>query len=706
MKRPPASWLIALGAAQAIALTVLLAIPLPNLGNVGAAFRRGLFLMSSIPGMVPGVPFSQTLTGQALGNLSQVQNLPQRLPLVLAALLIGLASTALGLVALRLLRLSSALTVSERLSLSYGLGTSLLAVLTLALGRFGLLSPWPIRAGLVLLAALTLPLLRPCPTPRFPSTRHLLLSLPFALILSLTFLGALQPTIEFDALEYHLQGPREWFEAGRMQFLPHNVYTAMPFGVEMLHLLGMVVTGDPFDGALVGQFLIALFAPATALLLARVAASLGTPRAGYLAAVLYLTTPWVYRLAVFPFVEGPLCFFHAALVFSAFRFLAPAAEAERSREMGLAAERSPTVLRASPPLAGWLLLGLLSGAAMSCKYPGLISAVIPFGLLSLLAAFRRSAPLVPVCFALGVLIVIGPWLARNAWDTGNPVYPLGWSVLGGHPWDAARESQWQAVHGPRPFSFSALVAGLADVAGRSDWQSPLYVLLAPLSLFLVRTVRGPGWLWAYVAYLFVAWFLLTHRLDRFWLPLLPPLVVLAGLGACWPDPQPRSWRAWTVFLLVLGTWSNLALISTPLCGPTDWTADLRLLRRDALATSSPSLASLAARLPADARPLLVGPAGVFHFRSPFLYNTVFDPDILETLARDRTPAQLREAFHQLGVTHVYVDWAEIDRHRKPGGYGFTPFITPELFDRLVASGVLSGPERIDSNHWLFAVRPR
>ena len=37
-------------------------------------------------------------------------------------------------------------------------------------------------------------------------------------------------------------------------------------------------------------------------------------------------------------------------------------------------------------------------------------------------------------------------------------------------------------------------------------------------------------LWAFVAYLFLTWWLLTHRLDRFWLPLLPTWAILAGLG--------------------------------------------------------------------------------------------------------------------------------------------------------------------------------
>ena len=56
-------------------------------------------------------------------------------------------------------------------------------------------------------------------------------------------LGSMLPAIDFDVLEYHLQGPKEYYQAGRIAFLPHNVYTNMPFDVEMLHLLGMEVHG-------------------------------------------------------------------------------------------------------------------------------------------------------------------------------------------------------------------------------------------------------------------------------------------------------------------------------------------------------------------------------------------------------------------------------------------------------------------------------
>ena len=47
----------------------------------------------------------------------------------------------------------------------------------------------------------------------------------------------------YDVLEYHLQGPREYYQAGRIMFLPHNVYTSFPQQMELLYLLLMYLTG-------------------------------------------------------------------------------------------------------------------------------------------------------------------------------------------------------------------------------------------------------------------------------------------------------------------------------------------------------------------------------------------------------------------------------------------------------------------------------
>jgi len=691
--------LVLLPALEACWFAWFLAEALPNARSAGLTISRGLILAYTVPGVVPGVTFHESYFGQAFEGFRHVENLPQRAPIALAAALIAGAAIGLGLLALRAPGLACELRPAERLPLAFLLGTVGLGTGTLILGRLGLLAPWPVRVGLGLLAVAG-PALEwfgkgpggpPVPAED-PPARHLRPSLGFALVagpfLAAMALGAMLPTIDFDSLEYHLQGPKEYFQAGRVGFLPHNVYTSMPSGVEMLHLLGMEVTGDWWLGGLVGQLLVMFHAPAAAAMIALTARRLGSPRAAWIAAVAYLTTPWIYRIATIPYVEGPLCAYHAALIWVAVAYFRPLSS-------------SFSLPRSSPPL--WGVAGLLAGGAMACKYPALISAVAPFGVLAAAAGRRRRSWAIPLAFAAGAAVAVGPWLAKNVADTGNPVYPLAYRVFGGRHWDPARDAKWSAAHGPKPIAASELAKSLVDVAGRSDWQSPLFVALAPLAL-LRRGSRRPALaLTAYAAYLFATWWLLTHRLDRFWLPMLPALAVLAGLGADWS----RRW-AWTLTLTLMlapTLLANFAYDASALAGLNKWTDGLPYLRRHIPEIVNPPLAALDAALPPTARVLLVGQASVFHVQHPIIYNTVFNDETIEALARGRTPGQLRDELGRLGVTHVYVDWSEIARYRSPGNYGFTPFVTPEFFAGLVRAGVLGAPRPWGPRQQLFRVNP-
>lgn len=695
-----AALLIALAVLEVFWLRWVLSEPLPNAGNVGGKVRRSLFLWRALPEVVPGVTLEQSYLGQAARELSHLENLPQRVPIVLGACLIGGAALALGWLVLRALRLETTLTVWERLSLAFGVGLSGLGVVTLAAGRCGLLGPLPVWIGLAVLnvAGLAACLVKRQsaaavePESGSPdrSRKGVVSVLPWAALAVVTgpflvamALGAMLPTIDFDSIEYHLQGPREYFERGRIVFLPHNVYTSMPFGVEMLHLLGMYVLGETFRGALVGQLLVAFHAPAAAACIALVARRCASPRAAWMAAVVYLTTPWVYRMAVIPYVEGPLCYYHAALLLVVARVW-PADTAVSSRARL------------------WLVGGVLSGGAMACKYPALLSAVVPFGAVALADALRRRSPRLVFAYVLGWAVIMVPWLGKNVIDTGNPVYPLGYGVFGGRQWDAEREAKWTRVHGPRAVEMKALVESFTEVVGRSDWQSPLYAALAPLALLRAGSRRRAAALWGYAIYLFSTWWLLTHRLDRFWLPILPVLAILAGLGADWA--RHWSWEAVLAFVMGLSITTNFAYVSTALAGLNEWTGDLNELRTKVPEMLNRPLARLDADLPDDARVLLVGQAAVFHFRHRIVYNTVFNQETIELLTRGRSAEQIRDALRRLGVTHVYVDWFEIERYRSPGNYGFTDYVQPDVFDRLVAEGVLERPTPAGAGQQLFRVR--
>ena len=339
---------------------------------------------------------------------------------------------------------------------------------------------------------------------------------------------------------------------------------------------------------------------------------------------------------------------------------------------------------------------------MAIKYPALISAVIPFGCVAMVAAWRERSPKLVLVYSVAVLVVMAPWLGKNVIDTGNPVYPLGFKVFGGSHWDSGQDAKWAKAHGPRAITLPALTESVLEVAGRSDWQSPLFFALVPLALIAREHRRLALVLLGFVAYIFATWWLFTHRLDRFWLPLVPGLALLAGLGADWSRSRP--WTALLGFVMSTSILTNAIYCSTALAGLNDWTGDLTALRGSVPRMLNAPLAGLDLNLPPGAKPLLVGQAAVFHLNRVVAYNTVFNKETIEEISRDRSPDQFREALRSRGITHVYVDWFEIGRYRSPGNYGFTDYVTPERFREWVIVGVLAPPTQAGPGQELFEVR--
>jgi hypothetical protein len=743
-------------AAELAFLVYFFGLDLPNAdrpGKPGEKISRMDVWLLALPGFVPD---GRCLAADALVRLTTWDYLPQRIPIAVHALLIVLAAISVGAGLLRLVRLpfdASSLTTPqqqagpfaaswtkiERFVLAYGIGMSALSLATLAIGLAG----WMNRAGVLtaLLVAVVVagvvawrsgrarraeqPRGGRAPAADYAKRLTPLERLAFAagfvavgLFLASSFLGAMLPATDFDVREYHLQGPKEFYQAGRIEFLPHNIYTSMPFGTEMLSLLGMIVAGDWWWGALVGQTVLATFAPMTALGVWSLDRRLFGPVAGWIGGLVYITTPWVYRIAIIPYTENALCFFLLAGTLAV-----------------VLALQSDDPRRA---VRFWLLAGLLAGSAASCKYPALVSTVLPLGLVAVAGTWlrRRLVRAEPVnrstdqpvntaasclvlrtsaAFVLGVAIACGPWLLKNGLVTGNPTYPLLYRVVGGRNWTPEKNAKWEWGHrvpllvalglqrppDERPINpydsqhaitLGRLAANLIDVTAQADWQSPLVFGLAPLALLDSRSRRVAGWLWLLVAYLFFAWWLLTHRLDRFWVPLLPVAAVLAGAGAVWNSG--RLWRSFLAAVLVAVVFYNFSYSSTGLCGNYRYSGEL-VATNDPI---NPAVNWMNANLPESVRVLSVGAADLFHLDRPLAYNTVFDDSIFERLVARRDPQSgrsvLREAheaaaaLREYGVTHVYVSWAEIARYRKPGSYGFSEFVQPWVFEELVAGGVL------------------
>lgn len=496
--------------------------------------------------------------------------------------------------------------------------------------------------------------------------------------LAVIVLGAVLPPgmseYGFDAREYHLQAPKEFYQQGAIGFVPHNVYANMPLGAEMLILAAMAAVGDWWYGALVGKVAVAAFAPLAALGLLAAGRRLANRSAGIVAAVLYMTTPWVALVSTTGVIDGVLACYAVLALYATILW------------RQAFADHSPQALGRAR------LAGLLAGAAMACKYPAVVFVFLPLALWIFVARFVQGGSLnwrPAMTFILAALLLGGAWYGKNWILTGNPTYPLLTSVFGGATRTPKKNEQWFNAHRPPGYSLKQFAESIAQVGWASEWIGPAVVPLAAAAWWVGRRRRLVAALSLFALYILLAWWLLTHRIDRFWLPVLPVLALLAGVGAVWT--AHAVWRFSVASLLLCSTLVFLLLATRMESGMYNrYFVPLAELREDSL-RMDPWHVQLNRWRNNIQRVLFVGDAEVFDLDVPVVYNTVFDDCVLEQICKGREPEEIRAELVRRGISHIYVNWGWIERYRAPGNYGFTPFVTPALFERLRRAKVLAGP---------------
>jgi len=689
-------------AGLAVYLLLFYAAGLPSLGDWGdGLISRGEFLFVVL------FRFDEVL-GSWFGRPGDLLLL-DRLPVLAIAGVILAWAASLGWLLMTLSGADRGLTRLEVLFFSTAVGLNIVSTYVLLVGLLGLLgnrAVFAVPAALTLAAAASIWLRRKAETrrgacagvkrthgsqslgahsarpqppaceqpPTCPredaegdgglSPRWLWLAAPFVVVI---MLGGMLPPIDFDVREYHLQVPKEFFQQGSVGFLPHNVYGNMPMGTEMLSLLAMVLSGDWWLGALAGKTVIAAFAPLTALGLFAAGRRFFSSSAGVVAAILYISIPWIVRVSCLGLVEGAsACYLFLAL----YAALLPDTKGQ----------------------APSLLAGYLAGGAVACKYPAVLFVLLPLAVGIVLGRRKElAAAWKPLgVFLLAAVLGCGLWFGKNWALAGNPTYPLLYGVFNGKTWTPEKDQQWNNVHRPHDFSPQALAKDMARVGLRSEWLSPLVMPLAALAFMVQARRRLSLVLLAYFGYVILAWWLLTHRIDRFWIPVLPLVALLAGAGACWS--RDLIWRRALVGLLLFGAVSGLLVTTSGPGGYNRYFMGLKRLRADP--TRLDPWHRYFNTHPPDGRVLVVGDAQVFDLEVPVFYSTCFDDSLFEQLVKDpatggvRPADEIRASLHARDISHVYVHWGEIGRYREPGNYGFTDFVHPAVFERLVAEGVL------------------
>jgi hypothetical protein len=542
--------------------------------------------------------------------------------------------------------------------------------------------------------------------------------LPLAIPLTVALLAACLPPgliwdgegRGYDVLEYHLQAPREYFDARRIHFLPHNVYASFPQQVEILYYLLMHLLNDPHAAAIPAQLLHVGLGAAFVLACAAWAPS-GPPR--LLAVLVAGGAPWLAYVGPLAYVENGVLLFAAVaggLLLDAVRGAGPR------------------------PVAAMLAAGLCAGLAGACKYPALalVSAAAPIAWIFVAREPSALRMRLALTFAAGVAVAFAPWAVRNTLFTGNPVYPFAYSYLGGRDWSPAQDEQWARGHQPPPEHRSAAAraaVALRELLGHPaerGWSWSYFGLtpwLAGIAAVALRRDRSSAFLALWVVLLLLLWAGLTHMPGRFAMPLLAPLALAAGLLGERCGTGPAGGRHRSVVAGSPRAGAGRALAAGLTTAASAGAALQGLIPAGLLAeragshwreTRVPMLAMLgrtdimllvnpvnAATRP-EADVWLVGEARAYYILRPVRYTVVFSRDPWLEFAAGAPPAEVVAWLRTRAVSDVVFCWPEIGRLRQT--YGFPGFVTPQWVEGLAPHGLRRvAPEETSPGYDVYRV---
>lgn len=630
-------------------------------------------------------------------------SLLDRWPIVLLTALILLGAWLAGRILLWAIGLTKLLTRLEQHVFSLAIGLNLLSLYGLVIGLAGVLHHrWLFLTPLIALFALNvwqrLTWEGEAPAEPQPHDLHeiendprwlwcLLIAAPFAFAL---FLGSMLPPWDYDVREYHLQSPKEWFQNGRITFLPHNIYANMPLGSELLSVWAMSIVGGRdgwWWGAIAGKTVMGCYPLIAAAGLIAFGQRLHSLSAGVLAAVVLLSAPWIIWLGEAGLNEGPVAMYAILAIFAL--WLAEQRNTEETREFDPQVPSSWfAVLNIAQSLSPFhkllLLSGFLAGSAVACKYPPLLFLVVPLAIwiaARQLLQFSPSSWLQPtrLIFLSGVVLACGLWFAKNWAQTSNPTYPLLYSAFDGKTRTPAKDAQWKKIHSPQPdsagrrFPISGFVQEIAWNGWRTRWASLLMPPLALAALFAKRQRPTLSAISLWIAFVFCAWWLVTHRLDRFLVLLLPAGALAAGIGSVAVPHQ--TWRVTTIAFVAIGAAAQFVFVT--IHPDNRYFAPLERLRRDDRDLGAIGLRVESAHRwlnehgQSGERVLLLGDAEPFDIEIETVYNTCFDDCQFTRIFKDKSRDERLATLRAEKIAYVFCSWAHLSRYRSAGNYGYT-----------------------------------
>lgn len=437
-----------------------------------------------------------------------------------------LACLGAGALLLRALGLMDVLPVRERPLWAFTLGFGLLGWLVFPLALAGLVGTGPLlllEGAMALGSVLFWPDLRRIARPKPSQWGWAEWGLAGVALAAVVFdsAEALAPPLDADTLAYHFARPLEIVRTGRIEFVPRAGDGAGAYLAHMPYVASLALGGEQ---ALTLWCMTSGWAGP--LFLYVVARRWLAPHWSAALALILATTPaWIYGAG-----SGQV---EARLALYAFGGLLAAAEARRTGVLPFA-----------------LLAGLMAGFYGGSKYLGLFFVVAA----GLVVVWQRRPWRLALAFAAAALLAGFQWYAWNYVESGDPVFPGLFRLLGVRDpdfWNADIDAFLHAttLAGERPGSPAIFWLFLYPFAagaglGNTIWEAGR-TGLGPFALLVLPFVFGGLWMFRDrlrtsplfgialgILFFYVLWFLIgPSQRIRHLLPLWPAFLLCVAVTA-------------------------------------------------------------------------------------------------------------------------------------------------------------------------------
>lgn len=342
--------------------------------------------------------------------------------------------------------------------------------------------------------------------------------------ISMTITMSLVPPFMRDELTHHLAVPKLWIQNGGILEIPEMLASYYPMNLDLLYAVPLYFGND-----IIPKIIHNFFGLGTAWLIFRFLREKLNTAFSLLGVLMFLTIPIIVKLSTSAYVDLGLVFFSWASLYFLFEWI-----------------KQPNKIRSL------IFSAVCCGLGIGTKYNGLIvlfiiALFIPAVYLSNVkkSLYNQIQGILKSIIFLGVaLTIFSPWMVKNYFWVGNPIYPLYQNKITGDK-DPLRFSMAPALQRKLVYNENLLdilsvpmrifYQGQDDNPKRFDGKlNPVFLLLIFLPFVLKPTdihIRRNNLilaLFSLVYFLFV--FFTVDMRIRYIVPILAPITILSVFG--------------------------------------------------------------------------------------------------------------------------------------------------------------------------------